>query len=322
MANAWLSGFTTAQNVTVFALAGSDSIRGGSEVVISAPTLAVLDAGQDQSFQQLTAVPAGWTETGAGDQNYEFAFTELVTPATPGTAGLQHSSALTHFDAAIDFVAVQPQAVRGQQGLVDVAIFRFDVTSIAIPASLIVQVERGPDARLLVRATVSAWGRTFFGTATLVTSPRFTLRIVRNGAHIWAYIGQRRRDRVYTSSTQLIGTSQFVTAAGNLGIRVDNRARNIRVKSRITNFTVESHARINDRLLEDKQIRFSRVIGVVPAAPLEEVGTAELAVFGLFGESISSQGFEYTLPTPRTVGQQQSTVLRFYQDPQHRDGDT
>jgi hypothetical protein len=324
VADAWLSSFSTTLDITVFAFGGSDTIRGGKQVLVSAPTLSVLDSGLDESFAALPgAPPPGWSEIGSGDKNYEFTFTELETTPIPGTfSGLQLDSDLVHFDAAIDIDLNQPRATSSGQGsAVDVAIFRFDVPTAIPAASLIVQVERGPDAQLLVRAVMSAYGREIVGSGHIFDLDHFTLRIVRNRDRIWAFFGVRDSFRNYTTLVKLFDSGpQFAIEPGNLSIRVDNRLRAVNTKTRITNFTVESHARIGPRLLEEKAIRFSRAIGIVPAATLEEVGFAELVVFGLFGESIAPEGFEYTLPVPRTVGRELTRQLELYSDVQLRDG--
>lgn len=319
MADAWLSGFSTTLAIDIFAYDDFDTIRGGKEIVLYTAALRLNDTSRDALFNSTQGLPAAWTPTGSGQQEFTTRGTVLKSTAQPSSSsGVTSADSYEDFDVAMDFELLRPAATR-QGGVVDVAVLEFDT---GLGGTITVEVQRGPDDVLQARARATAYGRTVVGHNLFIDDRRFTLRIVRNGARVWAFYGIRDpRTRVYGELVKLLDYDQFAEEAGSIEARVSNLGARVDVQTRISNYTVESHVRIGPRLLDAKRIVFKRIVGNVPAATLEEVGAADIVAFGLFGEAVNPGGFEYTLPVPRTVGRERTRLLRLYEDEQVRDGE-
>jgi hypothetical protein len=305
--------------VGVYAYPDNDTFRGGTETAVYAPTSKLFDTSEDATFLGSYALPATWSDisSGSGIVTVDTRRGALLdTAGAPASiAAIQKSTSLHHFDAAIDVVLVAPWHTR--QGVIDAAELRFTTGS----DIFFVKATIGPDDLALITSSYTVGGvTTVGGTASFDLRSRFTLRLVKNGERVFAFVGRRGADRRYTELVKLHDAASFPDLAGGLDVRAANNTAATSVRAYVSNFTIESHARIGPRLLEDKRVAFRRITGIVPAATLEEVGLNELVAFGLFGQVISPAGFEYTLPVPRTVGRAQDRAFEDFTDEQLRDG--
>lgn len=293
----------------------SDTIRGGTRIVLyTLPAVQMLDTSRDEDLDG-TALPSSLTEIGVGSGAASPTSRGLVLTSGP-TIGSEDrvvtvDTDYEHFDVAVDVTPLSP--LDAAQGPVTLAALeaRIDASN-AFRVGILLRGSGPPVAysELELGGVVQAGGSiALAGSAT-------TLRLVRNGAQVFALIGDRATDGTYTSSTPLLVSPLFGTAGASIAMFVANRATRHNVRARFARYTVRSHATIAGRLLFSKEDRpRNRLAGRVPAAGLGEVGLTDIHAFGLFGEAIGIDAFEYTLPSPRTVG----PGARIYQDPQLRD---
>lgn len=291
----------------------SDTIRGGLEVSVYARDVAYFSNERDDALLSGGA----WSGSNAIATLQGIV---LSTTTQPGTvASWASSDTYEHFDAAVDVTFLRPKTSRDTRELLLVTL-----TFTRGSSTLSVEVWRGPQTQLRVCAQSSAYGRTIRGSCLALNSEQQTgtLRLVRHAEIVWAFFCQRANSTPgYSTVIPLLATTQFEPGTGFLSLTASNQDLPIDVQTRLSNFTVEPHVRIGTRLLNDKRILFKRLVGKVPAATLAEVGSIELAAFGLFGAATSSAGFTYTLPTPRTVSRDANRQLRLYADEQVRDGE-
>ena len=302
----------------------SDTIRGGKEIVFSLGG-SLLDTSRDESFLS-TSLPAGWSNvtSGSGQRLPTAAGLVLDTRlAAASQAGIETpDNDYVSFDVAVDVELFYP------------------VGATSVPVNLaVLETETSSGSTARVRLC-RGWGAdptltVGFGDLLLVGEPdltggivdagsaleKITLRIVRDAARVFGFVGKRDSTGRYTMLQKVIDYDAFPIDAGAVRFYVGNNTLARRVQTRFSNFTVRSHALINSRLVEDKvDVSTRRMTGVVPAATLEEVGLHDLTVFGLFGSVTSVNGFEYTLPAEKTVGRVTARRLFTVQDPVLRDG--
>jgi len=317
--NAWLTSFT----LTAPPIRERDTIRGGLFLVFAAPD-SLVDTTRDRSLLS-TSLPAGWNSltSGSGGVRPTLAGLELDTGVTAGSvAGLESTDAYLRFDIAVDVELVHPTGATSSA--VDLAVLEARTGSGAIAR---VRLRRG-------------WGTNpaltvGFGDMVPVTGPvltggivdagareLYTLRIVRHEEYVWGFLGVRSSDgTTYTSLTKVLDFTQFPTDTGLVRFYVSNPGYSARVRSRFTNYTVRSHARVGKRLLDNKvDVSRRRLAGNVPAATVQELGRHDIHLFGLFGEVSFPNGFEYVLPPPKTVGRESARTLFTVQDPILKDG--
>lgn len=317
--NAWLSSFT----LTAPPIRERDTIRGGLFLVF-ATSDALVDTARDRSLKA-TALPAGWNSlvTGSGALRPTLAGLELDTGVTAGsTAGLESSDAYLRFDLAVDVELLDPTGATSSA--VDLAVLETRSGGGAIAR---VRLRRGwgLDPKLTVGFgdLVPVSGPTITGgIADAGTRTVYTLRIVRHEEYVWGFIGKRSADgTTYDSLTKVLEYDRFPTDTGLVRFYVGNPGFASRVRSRFTNYTVRSHARIGKRLLDNKvDVSRRRIVGNVPAATIQELGRHDIHLFGLFGEVSFPNGFEYVLPPQRTVGREAARSLFTVQDPILKDG--
>lgn len=298
----------------------SDTIRGGKFIVFGGSET-LLDTSMDRSLLS-TSLPMGWTTVtaGSGSRNPTLAGLELDTGLTAASvAGLQSTTTYDNFDIAIDVELVYP--VGATASPVDLAVLEARTASGAIAR---VRLRRGWGADPALTAgfgdMVPVSGPTLTGGIVDATGAT-TLRIVRNEERVFAFVGVRDTDGVYSTLSKVLDYDTFPADAGSVRFYVGNVGIAGRVRTRFTNFTVRSHVLIGPRLLEDKlDLSTRRLAGNVPAATVEEVGLHDVTVFGLFGETVYPDGFEYVLPTEKTLGRVAARTLFIVQDPVLRDG--
>jgi hypothetical protein len=300
--------------VVIMAVDDFDTIRGGKAIFVTAPTEKLVDTSQDQPFTNLHALPGGWGSSGT--INFLADGLELVSgPIAGGLARVQSSAPYKYFDAAIDIALEIPTTLK--ESSVELATFEHHAGG----ASATIRVDLLPNQLVQVSGSATAFGRTVAADTQFPVDRSFTLRIVRDAGRIYLFLGARGSDRAYTSSLQLLAFDQFdASTTGTFAFQLTNNDRAVDVRTLFSNFTMESHVRIGPRLLENKVVRYRRVLGTVPAATLAEVGFAELAIFGLFGESTSPTGFIYTLPPQRTLAVDPTHTFLTVQDPELKDG--
>jgi hypothetical protein len=297
---------------------GSDTIRGGVEAILAVEDTNLYDLTEDATLKGAT-LPGGWTTatTGTGSITPTVGGVVLATGGAPySSATITNGTVFEHFDIVLDVELLGPGGAREN---LTVGELKF------VMGSDLFRIVLDLDSQgLLVRSDMTAVGHNESGHAVRVTAPsRFSLQLVRRGAHVWAFYGTREDGVIEPLDNQrlLLNTERFTTGTGQVSFGIANSTRQVNVRTRISNFTVRSHSTVAGRLLESKVVRFKRVVGNIPAAELAEFGDAAIAVFGLFGETEDSDGFTYTLPAQRTVGQETNRRLLLVQDESIKDGD-
>jgi hypothetical protein len=289
----------------------TDTIRGGKRIAITVESIRILDTTQDASFRG-RSLPLDWADTSAGGT-----VTPTLTGAvfsTGGTAGaiaqLANATAYAHFDAAVDVEVLGPRAT---SDVVDLLILRFTAGIVCE-----VGIRLGPGGAYAYAFAGNIVG----GVAAVDVSRVVTIRFVRNGDYAYAFVGTRDESGDYISLTSLLSAlvEPPMDETGTFDLVSQNGAVRSDVRVRASDLTIRSHARIGPRLLENRVDRHQRLVGSVPAATLDEVGTTSIIAFGLFGEAVNPLGFEYTLPPVRTLSKDTGHTLVIVQDPALKDG--
>ena len=310
MADAWLSNFSTVADFNV--LPGSDTFRGGALIV--ATTSDVLDTSRDVTL----FTDPGWTISGnvTFDATQGATFLSQTAPATLTSPTSDYAT----FDVAVDVVPLLPPGAAADTAFI--ACLEHDVGGVVARVCLVRGAFSSP-------STLVAIGEAFAGDphAGFAVAPSgvVTLRLVRNLGRMYGFVGTRTGVDDYTSLTQVLDAvvPLFGEATGSIRLASRTASSNAITSAVFRNYTVRSHGSINGRLFDNKFVPTIRqVVGNVPAATLAEVGLAEISVFGLFGNVSSEESFQYTLPAPRTVGNEIVRTLRTYQDPVVRDPNT
>lgn len=313
MADAWLCEFNTfVPATTIRILPGQDTYRGGALIVAAGDN--VLDVSRDAP---LTSLPAGWTAAGdfvEFDRRRGVTLRSVNNPATLTTA----NSDYVYFDAAVDVLPLTPPDTAPNNALI--ACLEHEAGGIITRVCLVRGAFSNPNTLLGI-------GEAFIGDSAAGVAPvgagEVTLRLVRNGPRIYGFVGTRELTADgYTTITKILDAPApslgISTGPLRLATRTGTSARTTSALFR--NFTVRSHASINERLFNNKYVPGrGQLVGNVPAATLDEVGFADVSIFGLFGQASSSDSFLYTLPAPRTVGNEIVRTLKTYQDPVIRD---
>ena len=294
--------------VTVAIAPVTDTTRGGRTVYSTEADFSLVDTDQDQTFQRLVALPSGWS--GSGSRTFTPTGLELASGSTAGgEAAVTQTAGNYHFDAAVDVELLGPSALR--IGEVILASFSLE-DGLGSTASITVRLDA---AGVRITAEAAAPGQTAVGGVFRAPPGNFTLRFVRNSMRLWAFYGLRS-DGMFTTLEPLLDFAQFTAEPAVLGLSVSNGSRPVNVRTRFSNLTLTSHMRIGSRLVDAKRVIHGRIVGLAPAVPLEEVGSADVTVFGLFGAATMTDGFTYTVPPSRTVGRSALGTLGLSQDPE------
>lgn len=291
----------------------TDTIRGGSDLAASA-AVTILDTTRDTTFFART-LPSPWSTTGSGTVTPTLFGVTLDTGGAPNvSAGITSSVEFLNGDFAIDFEPMSPRYAA--KGIVELVTFRLTMGSSFVRVRARLGTQQTNPRQAIVESDASIGGIFYPGNAVaLDLNAISTLRIVRHAGRIFTFVGTRDDRGTYTSLTPLFRESAFpATTTGILDAFVSNGTQRTRVLTRVSNFTVRSHLRIGPRLLENKLDRPGRILGTVPAATLAEVGPVDVAMFGLFGEAITTNGFTYTLPPARTIAVAANKSLKAYLD--------
>jgi hypothetical protein len=302
--DAWLSSFNTTPVIElVRSSLESDTFRGGAQIIFVRNGMR--DITRDRA---LTSLPAGWSSS--GQVAFDSRGATLLSRTTPATLTTSDSD-YTYFDVAVDVIPVSPQSSTGV--LEEIACLEHDVGGEIARVCLV----RGP-------ATLYGIGEAFVGDLTAgaqsITGGVITLRMIRNGPRIYGYVGVRSRVEEYSVLLKVLD-APFAGVGGGV-LRLASRSAITATAAIFSDFTVRSHATINGRPIVNKRSPTNRqLVGFVPAASIKELGLTEVSVFGLFGSVTDSSAFSYTLPAPRTVGNEITRTLRTYQDPTIRDGE-
>lgn len=280
------------------------TILGGEEIVFTGD---LLDETRDRSLEE-SALPAGWSAFGAGLVTPTRVGLELDTGTTAGVvAGIESGDTYLHADLSVAAQVVHPMGATASS--VDLAVLEVQSGS-GDAARVGLRRGFGADPSLTVGfgEVVPASGPTVPGGVVAAASG--VLRLVRNGGRVWGFVGDTR-----------VLDAPFAATAGAVRLWAGNGSLATRVRSRLVDYRVRSHARIEGRLVEEKlDLSRHRMVGRVPAVPAEELGEADVVVFGLAGETVFAGGFEYVLPVGKTVGRAPARTLVVVQDPVLRDG--
>lgn len=314
MSDAWLTSIDLGAAAAV--LSGSvspafDTFRGGKRIVAYG-SARLTDSSLDVDFRGLT-LPVGWSASPSGSGIVSSLFTGLhlsTGPQASSVASVADSTSRDSFEAEVTARVLGPPRAVGSS--VTCLAFRYE-----IDASNYVEVRVRKDPLFGEDVTIvdslvetSAEGLQQFG-ALVVDGPRTRLRILRHSRWVFAYaddilIGQFPR---FSTST-----------SGTMSLRAENNSESSKVSTLVTTLTLRSQVLIKERPLEDKiDVGEHRLEGAVPAATLADVGLHPIILFGPWGSVNASEGFEYTLPTGRTVGVDLISALSSYTDPTVRD---
>lgn len=311
---------TRAYTVTIIYLAAdppSDTTRGGGVVVLSS-NATLLDVSADRTLLG-PSLPAGWSSVlaGSGLATPRSSGLELDTRLTAASSAYLASVAtFTNFDVAVDVELEHPSGATA--GVVDLAVLEARSTSGGI-ARVLLRRGFGADPALTV-GFGDTTGPAALGSAVDATG-MVTLRIVRNGARVWGFVGIRDDEDAYVALIPVLEYDRFPADAGIVRFGLGNGGQAIRVRAHFTNLTFRSHVRIGTRLVEAKTTPGARrIAGIVPAALVEEIGAEDVTVFGLFGSYTRVDGFVYVYPPERTVSRESTRTLFVVQDPALKDG--
>lgn len=291
-------------------LPDSDTLRGGKAVVAFAQTI-LLDTTHDAAFAGLS-LPAAWTgiSTGSGSATPTYNGLVLDTGLVgASTAAVASVDTFLNYDMSVEVLPVFPEGVAVP---VDLAVL--EVTA-ASGATARVRLRRGVglDPTLVSGAgDVTVGGvTTAGGVLPIHDAAAVTLRMVRNGARLFGFVGD----------VQVLDIRFFALDAGVVRLRAGNLTFAGRVRTVVRNFRVRSHVTISSRLIDHKiDVSTRRLAGNVPAAPIEELGLRDVVIFGLFGEIVIPNGFLYVLPPERTLGLTSAESFVTVQDPVLKDG--
>jgi len=315
-----------------------DTLRGGAEIVgFAQPPVGTLDTSQDRSLRE-RVLPLAWSGATSGLASLTPTARGLIfaTGSVGGATAVLSSDVsipFEHFDMAVDVQLLNP--VTSPNGPVEFEIEYRLTEGVWIKT----QLEMGgldDPAAVVVKSEYRQAGRRVKGSSLRVTTPAvtpgrtrpapfptITMRMVRHGARIYVLTGERDRDGFYADLTQLLTWDRWdLGGGGRFYLSVKNVGTEENLQVRATNLTFRSHMRIGDRLLVNKRDRAdNRIVGDVPAAEITDLGETDIALFGLFGEAVGADAFTYTLPVPKTVGDNSALQTRTYQDVQLRDGE-
>lgn len=286
-----------------------DTFRGGRKLYVASDQLLV-DPDASTSFARQT-IPATWTDSIVGGGVVTPSFAGLVLSSgfeSGGTARITSTASIDAFDARLTAVRLRP--LTSSNAIVDLLIFELYIDA-STYARLALQYQPAVDtisARLT--GSVVSGGHTSIGGSLVVDDTMLSLRIIRSGARVF----------LFSDETLVLSATAFSTSAGVLRMSVSNDSLATPIATRIERLDVSSHMLIGERLLSDKvDVSKRRLYGAVPAASLTEVGAKDIIVFGPWGSVSLPSGFEYTLPTGRTVGRTRTKSLRSYDDVTARD---
>lgn len=306
---------------TVNILPNNDTIRGGKVVYVfgtgpydGQTNRLIGDAGQ--------TLPTGWTGSGLVSPTV-FGLNLSVPPTASSTSQVIVDGSFGGFDAAIDIEVRAPGAI--MPATYEVAALTFTGDTSGVVSRLIVSLDPALSKVDLVASLSSTGGSLFGGAVTASTNIlRTTLRLVKSGPTIWAYVGTRLSFLTTASNADLdtwtsltsVGRLDVPDETGTLSFSMSNLTNPHAATTRFTNFTTRCHAKINGRLLDAKSVVGPRrLTGLVPAATLADVGATTIDVFGPGITGVLSGPFTYTLPLPLTIGTRVFDRLRFYGNP-------
>jgi hypothetical protein len=286
-----------------------DTIRGGKEVqvTVSAGATILIDESEDQSFTG-AGLPPPWTSSVSGGLLLFSDRGVVLETGNLASSSVSVESApdyYEHFDVAIDLELLASPVVSSAR--VDIATFEFRI-DVNNWARVVLRTGEGAEPNRIhaVGELSVVPGEGFVrGTSSPLadTSGKLTLRIVRNGAHVWGFVGRRDTRGLYTELVPVFDYEYFAASLGQVVFQSANLTTTTSSITRWSNLTFRAHSTIDGQLLDEK-ITFGtrRLFGNVPATTLDRRGFRDVALFGLFGEAIGVNAFEYTLPPPLTVG--------------------
>jgi hypothetical protein len=303
--------------VTILLEPNSDTLRGGRAIVISSDVDRFVDPTTDVSLLR-EDLPVGWTTSVTGRASVQPTFSGLLLSvgSTAGTAEVVSPTTYTAFDATLRLRTLLP--AHPLASVVLAGRLRFIVGSSIVDLHLRRDSAFNADGWVGSAVVTLASGEVvqgaqqdFWGNNPLDGEADFELRIVRSGAYVFAFINDEL----------LLTTDRFTpTGPGALRVLMDNGITGMKVTTRLTALEVRSHALINGRLLDQKvDFATQRLTGLIPPAPLAELGPATIILFGPWGTSTLLEGLNYVLPPGISVGHEVARRLNTYDDPVIKD---
>lgn len=277
------------------------TIRGG-ELLIFYGTAPIGSDAEDVSFLVQSA-PTGWTD--AGTVTYSLGGTRLsVPPAAASSASLTSSAEYQSFDATLNARLQRPSSITSDE--VNVLTFRYviDVDNYAqVRLRRVAQYGSAlvfADSELGLGTRIQPGGGVFLGDVDV------SLQVVRHDCFCFLFVnGQMLDSTPFFSQTEL----------GSFEVSVSNGTANVAVSTRVENLTLRSHAIIKDKLVDSKtEISTHRMTGLVPAATVADLGLHDSIIFGPWGSTTLTDGFEYLRPDRLRVGQSNQSTLQTYSD--------
>lgn len=288
-----------------------DTIRGGKELVLYGTSPLVYDI-YDVDFRGTAWRDASFTIDNSGQATVTESKDGLILSAGPvanSIASIVSEEDNEQFEARLAFKLLAPAAVH--EDAVDCLIFEY-VLSDDATASIKLRRDFAVSTTALLASTtitIDSYERTV-GGAILSTEPD-ELRIVRCQNYIF----------LYADNQLLASTDKFSTAEeGTFQIGVGNSDETTAVRARVTSLLRRSHCLIDGwPLLNKEDLSKHRVTGHVPVSSLARVGLVPTHIFGPWGIVEDLEGFEYILPTGRTLGRVGPGRIKFYGDEQLKD---
>lgn len=291
-----------------------DTVRGGRQVVAYTDQKFFTD-GDTYDFKA-QSLPSGGTAStswsagtvGSGSATSRLSGTTLSTGSVVGSSATLSSGAdFEAFDATLRARLIAPNG--DSANAVTMLQLSYTVDSITFLRLAIGVAPLTNGRNLAVTSLIGLTDGAQDGGGYLIDrAPNLDviLRIVRYGRFAQLLFG----DIVIAETDRLAPAGP-----GTMSISVSNLASNAKVQTVIDSLSIGSNALIGGRfLVNTTDFSSRRLTGQVPPAGLSEVGTADIILFGPWGDTTLTDAFEYQLPAGRTIGGQNSTPLVTYVD--------
>lgn len=295
-----------------------DTIRGGLEIFLTGPN--IVDESFDDSFEfQSTLNSTLWLDISSG--------TGEITPTKRGliceskftngsVAGVESICNLwSDFHFRVEYEILIDKKAEIPTSQLDFAVLEFQTSSgniVSVSRSFL-QTKNLPNQSIgsVLRGTTQLLSGTIFGSTIPVPEALSgTLELMRVNNQVFGFV----------DGIEVLNTKVFPLGSGTFRLLCRNLNNSTTIKTRFRNFTYRPHTTIDGKLINNKITPFpNRIVGNVPAASISRLGLRDIAIFGRFGVVTEVDGFEYILPTPKTVTDVSNANLRFYGDANIKD---
>ena len=285
----------------------TDTFRGGSTVIIhGVPRL--FNSALDVSFKGQT-LPVSWSATlssGARAKSSGNGVKLSTSLASSSSARISTSEEYESFDVTLTVRPLLPD--HSPSTPVDHVIFEYYINGTSYARVAVRRVKEIGDKKALVTSTAGLADQTFAGGAKVFeAAEELKLRIVRHKNYVFLCV----------NDFDLLSTNRFVdSGVGTFRVTAANNSEAKKVSVLVSGLTVRSNALINGRLLRNKiDVAERRMEGLVPSAPIEELGEHSIVIFGPWGHRTLDTTFKYTVPEGVTLRRSTSDTLKAYSDP-------